>query len=582
MVQFDRNIQPWLESINEALKSSQSDIILACSAIKASYRSRLVAYLHRDIHWIHLQCDKITLAERLSHRKGHFFNPNLLSSQLATYEVSLYGLHINAADSHEIILKKINDYIQIPKSSIGLIGLGVMGTSLARNIASKGHTIAIYNRHVSESEEEIAKKAVSSYTELSQAYAFDDLVAFCDRLSSPKNIIIMVNAGKAVDDIIGQLIPLLHPGDCILDGGNSHYHDTERRIKHLNEYNIRFLGCGVSGGEEGALLGPSIMAGGNEEGYDSMAPILTSISARNDQDELCCTYVGQGGSGHFVKMVHNGIEYAEMQLIAEIYSVLRYSCAKSTDEIADILNYWNGGHVSSYLLEIMVDILRYRDHDGQPLIDKIYDSAGSKGTGSWTTAAALDLGEAIPTLTQALYERFISTRVDQRQEMNRLYTHEPKNHSIDINALRDVYYFAKIMNHHQGLALISRASEAYKWDIELASLLQTWSAGCIIRSAFIDACRQNLASHKDILTIPDIVVWINLHRSDIQATISILSTIQAPTPVIQSSLQYFKSITAHRSSAYIIQAQRDYFGAHTYTRIDDANGISHHTIWKNK
>ena len=579
----DQDREPWLTAINEFIKEKlrSESLVIASSALREKYRKLLSAGIDgHSLIWVHLQGSYEVVYQRMSERKGHFMNADMLRSQFETYEEPERGIKININQDPDQIIRQIMSAIEIDKSDVGLIGLGVMGTSLARNIARKGFSISIFNRHVDGSEEGVAKKMSEQYTELHQSKPFDDMEGFIASLSSPKKIILMVNAGKAVDDVIGKLLPLLQPGDVIVDGGNSHYKDTGNRQKKLFTGGIHFVGAGVSGGEEGALLGPSIMPGGSRQGFELVKDVLLAIAARNELNEICCDYIGDGGAGHFVKMVHNGIEYAEMQLIAEFYSHLRYDQGKVPEEIADIFEGWNKGDAGSYLLGITTDILRYKDADGLPLLDKISDEAGNKGTGSWTTITACELGVPVPAMTEALFSRYLSSFKTDRSRYADLYDINSDRVFIESENLLHTYMFCRIINHYQGIKLIREASDHFGWQINTDALLRIWSGGCIIRSALLAILRKEwLNCHEDIMEHPYARNLINNNLGEIKDTVSKWSLSARAYPVTTSCLDYFKGMILPRSNAYLIQAQRDYFGAHTYKRTDDPSGVPHHTKW---
>jgi 6-phosphogluconate dehydrogenase len=456
-----------------------------------------------------------------------------------------------------------------------------MGTSLARNIAGKGFPISIYNRHIESQEFDVAIKARNYHPELYSALAFDDLFQFVNSLEKPRKIFLMVNAGKPVDEMIQALVPILEKGDLIIDGGNSHFEDTERRLAALKNSGVIYLGCGVSGGEEGALKGPAIMPGGTRDAYLLVESILTTIAAKNSRGEVCCDYIGDGGAGHFVKMVHNGIEYGEMQLIAEVYSLLRQQ-GKTLEEISSVFAEWNKNENQCYLLEITAEIIKVKDIDGQPLIDKILDSSGNKGTGSWTTIAACTLGVPVPTLTAALFARYSSSFLHLRENLHSKY---PKNESQlptpHIPELEQSLLFARIINHCQGLNLIREASMKYGWNINLKSLLKTWTGGCIIRSELIEKLRSiKPDSHENLLMAEEIAKLLNNSIYAFGKVATFMADSPLPYPCFSATNEYFKGISAVKTNASLIQAQRDYFGAHTFKRTDDPNGKSFHHNWQ--
>ncbi len=582
---------PWLEAINQHIRQvgATRPMVLACSALKTQYRRILTQHIPPDdIMWVHLQGDYDIIYDRLIKRTEHYMSAAMLRSQFDTYEPPEDGLLISI---HQDITNIIQQIISAMNSQtatqqhvcvadVGLIGLGVMGTSLARNIAQKGFSVALYNRHLPPREVQVAHKVVEQYAELQQAYPFDHLPDFIQSLQKPRKIILLISAGEAVDDIITQLSPLLDAGDIIVDGGNSHYQDTERRQKQLIIKGIALIGTGVSGGEAGALESPSIMPGGSETAFNNIQVILQAIAAKNEQGEICCNYMGTGGAGHFIKMVHNGIEYAEMQLIAEIYSYCRYQQGQTLQEIADLFTQWNREDTESYLLQITSSILKHKDSDGLPLIDKIADVAANKGTGSWTTIAACEAGVPIPAIAEALFARYTSAWKAERTQYHKMYKINHHDINITPNALWQAYMFARIMNHHQGLALIQRVSAEQGWGTDLAAALTNWTSGCIIRSQLLHIIKNGLSDYDyDVMRHPYVQSFLQEHINAIHETI--INMIAAPQalPVLSACLAYFKQLITLRSNAYLIQAQRDYFGAHTYQRVDDPDHKSYHTNW---
>jgi 6-phosphogluconate dehydrogenase len=579
----DQDREPWLGNINQLIrdKSATETVIIGCSALKERYRKILSAGIDPSmLKWVHLQGDYDLIHQRMSERPGHFMSAAMLASQFEAYEPPRGGLMIEVQQSIEKIIDRIMSSIEKGYSDVGLVGLGVMGTSLARNIARSGFSISIFNRHIAGKEEGIAGKMAALYPELNRSQPFDDLQAFVASLKTPRKVVLMVNAGSAVDDVVAQLKPLLEHGDVIVDGGNSHFRDTASRQRSLAADGIHFVGTGVSGGEEGALLGPSIMPGGSLEGYQLIKDILQAIAARNESGEVCCDYIGEGGAGHFVKMVHNGIEYAEMQLIAEIYSHLRNDQLKTPDAIADIFERWDRVEAGSYLLGITADILRFKDIDGSSLIDNIADVAGNKGTGGWTTMAACEMGVPVPAMTEALFSRYLSSFKEDRTGYSQLYSSRHHTLIIEETSLLHTYMFCRIMNHHQGMKLIGEASDNFGWGINTAVLLRIWSAGCIIRSTLLATLREGWDfAGADAMKHPYVKDLINGHIAGIKDTVSKLALSAQAYPVTSSCLEYYKGMISSRTNANIIQAQRDYFGAHTYQRTDDASGMPHHTKW---
>lgn len=369
------------------------------------------------------------------------------------------------------------------KSTFGIIGLGVMGKSLGLNIAEKGFGISVYNRADS-GEEKIVTQFLNENNSFPNIAGFTNIEKFIASIERPCKILIMIKAGNAIDSVIQQLIPFLSKGDILIDGGNSHFSDTNKRSKYLAAMNIHFVGCGVSGGEEGARKGPSIMPGGTPESYQMIAPILETIAAKDINNKPCCTYIGPEGAGHFIKMVHNGIEYVEMQLLAEIYAML--SITHTNDEIAYLLKTWNNTDLSSYLLEITINILQKKEGN-QYVLDTILDTAGNKGTGSWSSKTAFDLGTVNTMMSSAVFARYISSFKEKRKSLSTLINYSSKSlEKPNLESLKNTYKFARIINHHQGFELIRIASQEYNWDLNLSEIARIWTNGCIIRSDFME------------------------------------------------------------------------------------------------
>ncbi len=578
----DDDRRPWLDTLNSILiRSSDKGIVLACSALKESYRQRIAKNLSDQLRWVVLHGDFNLIQKRMESR-DHFMPSNLLRSQFKTWEEPEYGIKINVKNNPtEIIQTVIENLDMEQKAKIGLIGLGVMGKSLSRNIARRGIKVSVYNRHVTGSEEGVAENFVQAYDEMASSDGYDDIKQFVDSLASPKAVFLMVNAGPAVDSVIQELVPLLDEGDLIIDGGNSHYKDTERRFHDLKDKGIGYIGSGVSGGEEGALNGPSIMPGGGADAYDKVKDILTAITAVDDDGTKCCAYIGAGGAGHFVKMVHNGIEYGEMQLIAEVYGLLRHHMNYTPEQISKLFDEWGQTECGSYLLEITAVLLKKKEGE-RHLIDLILDKAGNKGTGGWTTVAAIELGVAIPTLTAALFARYQSAQYDQRQKASSIYSNSNSSIQIDSEQLRLAYQVARIINHHQGYDLIAAASKEYDWGINYRELSRIWTNGCIIRSKLMVQISGFDFTEPDLLLQAPLQEYVQEHKSKLQNIISESTKCGISAPCFFSSLSYLNGYTEHRSLANMIQAQRDFFGAHTYERVDAVRGEKFHTNWLEK
>ena len=466
-------------------------------------------------------------------------------------------------------------------AQIGVIGMAVMGSNLARNFANHGYRTAIYNRTFARTEQVLAQHPQAGFV------ASQSLEDFVDSLERPRRMVIMVKAGAGTDAVIDALIPLLEPGDIVVDGGNAFFQDTRRREQRLREHDLHFVGAGISGGETGALEGPSIMPGGSQHAYAHIGAMLEEISAKvGPQAEPCCTYIGTDGAGHFVKMVHNGIEYGDMQLIADAYAVLSQIAGRSNEEMATIFAGWGAGKLSSYLIEITSEILRHREPSGDYLIDKILDAAGQKGTGKWSVINSLEYGEPLGLIATAVYERSLSSGVDLRREASELYPREARQQSdfteADVLALERTLYASKIVSYAQGFSLLSEASRANGWGLDLASIARIWRNGCIIRSSFLNdiaAAYQAEPELKNLLLAPYFHREVEEARRDWRQTVANAFLQECSVPAFASALSYFSSLTTRRLPANLVQAQRDFFGAHTFERVDQPRGQFFHENW---
>lgn len=576
----DQDRWPWLDRIVSHYEVwKKQGAVLACSALKASYRARLKVD-QTTVKTIYLSADFDTISLRLSRRKGHFFNPDLLQSQFDTLEIPTEGIICDATASQEHIINEIMDIVsKEAKSELGLIGLGVMGKSLARNFAKHNISLSVYNRHLAGVEENVAVQFVTAHKELAYSKGYDNLEAFVKGLASPRIIFLMVPAGQAVDKVIDNLLPYLSQGDVIMDGGNSHYKDTQKRFDLLKNKGIHFLGVGVSGGEKGALKGPSIMPGGTIEAYKAVGKYLEAIAAKDDRGEPCCTRVGNGGSGHFVKMIHNGIEYAEMQLIAEVYDVLKTNLSLDNATIAGHFKQWNEGALGSYLLEISSTILTKKEGNSY-LIDVILDKAKQKGTGGWSTTAALEIGASLDTIAQSVMARIVSGYKEERVVGEELYALlRKRDENISLQTIEQAYKTARIINHGIGIESLRKASTEYDWDLNLAEITRIWTNGCIIRSEFMASLEPILkGSEASLFLLKDIQVQISDGLDSLIQFCTAAMRGRTATPVFCAASNYILSYTRASSSANMIQAQRDYFGAHTYERKDKAG--SFHTGWE--
>ncbi|MCL6661611.1 NADP-dependent phosphogluconate dehydrogenase [Paenibacillus amylolyticus] len=465
------------------------------------------------------------------------------------------------------------------KQQIGVIGLAVMGKNLALNIESKGFSVAVFNRSP-EKTNDLLKEAEGK--NLTGAFTIEE---FVESLESPRKILIMVQAGKATDATIEQLLPHLDQGDIIIDGGNAYFPDTQRRSKELEEKGFRFIGAGVSGGEEGALKGPAIMPGGQESAYQLVEPILTAISAKVG-DDACSTYIGPDGAGHYVKMVHNGIEYGDMQLIGEAYHLLKSVLNVSVEELHEIFTEWNQGELDSYLIEITADIFsKYDPETGKPMVDVILDAAGQKGTGKWTSQSALDLGVPLSMITESVFSRFLSAMKDERVAASKILS-GPATEAFSgdkkafIENVRKALFASKIVSYAQGFAQMRAASDEYGWDLKYGNIAMIFRGGCIIRSQFLQNIKEAYdkdAALKNLLLDPYFQNIVESYQGAWREVIAAAVKQGIPVPGFSSALSYYDSYRTERLPANLLQAQRDYFGAHTFKRVDKEG--SFHFQW---
>ena len=466
------------------------------------------------------------------------------------------------------------------KADIGLIGLAVMGENLVLNMESKGFTVAVFNRTTSKVTDFINGRAKGK--NIIGTYSIEEL---CASLSKPRKVMLMVKAGQPVDDFIEKLLPHLEEGDVIIDGGNSHFPDTARRCKYVESKGLLYIGTGVSGGEEGALNGPSMMPGGSPAAWPIVKPILQSICAHVG-DDPCCDWVGEGGAGHFVKMVHNGIEYGDMQLICEAYQLMRDVLGMSADEMHEVFAEYNKTELDSYLIEITRDILAYKDTDGAPIVNKILDTAGQKGTGKWTGIAALDEGIPLTLIGEAVFARCLSAMKEERVNASKVFPHEKPVFEGDkkafIEDIRKALYAAKIISYAQGYTLMRSAAKTYGWKLNYGGIALMWRGGCIIRSVFLGKIKEAFDKNPELSnllldpyfeeTVKTLVpAWRNVAATAVRCGV--------PVPAMCSALNYFDGYTTENLPANLLQAQRDYFGAHTYERVDQPRGEFFHTNW---
>jgi 6-phosphogluconate dehydrogenase len=466
------------------------------------------------------------------------------------------------------------------QADIGLIGLAVMGQNLVLNMSDHGYRVAVYNRSPEKTRHFIEGPADNRA--ISGCYSLEELVA---SLNAPRKVMLMIRAGSAVDQLIEQLTPLLEPGDIIIDGGNSRFTDTNRRVKAVADSGLRFLGCGISGGEEGARHGPSIMPGGDVSAWPEVREIFQSIAAKVD-GQPCCQWVGEAGAGHYVKMVHNGIEYGDMQLISEAFHLMQRGLGLEVEQMQQVFADWNKGVLDSYLVEITAEILQQRDTDGLPLIDKILDSAGQKGTGKWTGISALDLGIPLTLIGEAVFARCLSALKEQRLRAEEIYATERiifRGDDIQaVSDLHDALYASKIISYAQGYMLMQEAAREYGWNLSYGDIALMWRGGCIIRSRFLGNIKDafdNDAALENLLLDEFFITAIKQCLSGWRKTVARGIELGLPLPALSSALAFFDGYRCGRLPANMLQAQRDYFGAHTYERIDRPRGERFHTDW---
>lgn len=464
------------------------------------------------------------------------------------------------------------------KSQIGVIGLAVMGENLVLNMESKGYKVSVFNRTYS-----VTERFVTGRAQNKKIAGFQTLKEFTDSLESPRKVMLMVRAGDAVDQLMETLFPLLDKGDIIIDGGNSNHADTTRRVKYAESKGFLYVGTGISGGEEGALNGPSIMPGGSTEAWPYIRDIFRNISAKAEDGSPCCEWIGPQGSGHFVKMVHNGIEYGDMQLIAEAYSVMKEMADLPNEKMAEIFDIWNSSKLQSYLIEITAQILKYKEENGDYLIDKILDRAGQKGTGKLSVFNAMDLGLPLNLISSAVFERSLSYRKEIRVKASEFYKRAPGKYAIpEPQEIHDSLYASKLISYAQGFDLLKSASNEYKWNLNLASIARIWRNGCIIRSVFLNKIAKAFEKNHKLENL----LMDKYFRDEIMTSLPAWSSLTAKAaigglslPAFSSALNYFYSFTTEKLPANMIQAQRDYFGAHTFERTDMASGEYFHENW---
>ncbi len=611
---------PWLKNLAKAAQENESTgFVMACSALKGSYRNILKSLVNNELQIVFLDGNFETIKNRMEARAGHFMPAALLQSQFDTLEKPETNLQFDIGQAPDFIIKTILEKLKKEQlADIGIIGLGVMGKSLARNFASRNIPTAVYNVPF-KGEENVVNDFVQKFPESNFLFG-NDLSDFIKKIKTPRCVLLMIKSGEPVDEMIEKLLPHLEKEDMIIDAGNSLFKDSIRRFDYLKNKEIEFVGMGVSGGEEGALKGPSIMPAGSASAKNRLLPMLQKIAAIADE-KPCVQWIGNDGAGHFVKMVHNGIEYADMQLLTEVYAIGKNILKFSNPQIADELEQWKSTLHNSYLLDITIDILRFEEN-GESLLEQILDVAGHKGTGLWTVKEALDLGVPIPTIGAAMDERILSSKKELRGKISkqlisnntkesqreatsplergapigtgcvtpdtdntpRLLSQPPlsRGDAPQLGGIKDLFLFARLIALAEGLDLIKTAAKKYDWKIDIAQVAQLWRGGCIIRS---DMLKLVIEAFEKEPNAPHLFAtkvfndFIKEHPGNIAETFGEVSKAAVPIPALSAAMNYYKSLKINYLAINLIQAQRDYFGAHTYKRLDNKEQ-SFHTNWK--
>ncbi len=594
----DADRVPFLQAVAQALRLPADGVVVSCSALKRAYRDQIRA-IAGPVLFVLPELTPDALQTRMATRKGHFMPPSLLASQLAILQAPQddeLGMMVDGQLSTDQQVARVSERLQgfsdQGDCDMGLIGLAVMGENLALNLESHGFRLAVFNR-----EQDRMNEFQRGRGSGKSIHGTSDLAELVRRVARPRKIMLMIRAGVPVDETLAKLIPLLAPGDIVIDGGNSLYTDTIRRCQLLGSQGLLFVGTGVSGGEEGALKGPALMPGGHIAAWPALRPIFEAIAARAPTGEPCCHWMGADGAGHFVKMVHNGIEYGDMQLIAESYDVMRRLMGLDNEQMATVFAEWNRGELESYLIEITGDILRKRDATGQHQVDLILDTAGQKGSGKWAVNAALELGVPLTLIAEAVFARFSSARREERVAAAAKWPTSTaalrgaadlsnatamSDDAARVTDLRAALYVAKLVSYAQGFQLLRAAASAHGWQLNYGDIALTWRGGCIIRSRFLGEIKRAFDRNRELENLLFDEFFLQAVKAGTPAlrrVIAAASDAEIALPCFNAALAYLDSFRAAHSPANMLQAQRDYFGAHQYERVDRPRGDFFHTNW---
>lgn len=575
----DDDRKPWLETLaaEMALWEENGGAILACSALKEQYRKVLAAN-GALIYWFFLKGSADLISQRMAQREGHYMPASLLTSQMNTLEVPRYAEIISIEQQPEKIANDIMSKLENTKavSSFGIIGMGVMGSSLALNMADKNIKISIYNRTLEGVEEDVAKKLVDAHPEVEGILPFDNLERFVESIAQPRKILMMIPAGAVIDQQIARLLSFVDKGDVIIDGGNSFFEDSNKRMQYLQNQNIHFLGMGISGGREGALQGPSLMPGGSKEGYELARPYLEKIAGVDTSGKPCLHYIGPQGAGHFVKMVHNSIEYGEIQVLAEIYSLMRFGIGMSSDKIVERMKIWAKDGADSYLLNATIEILSQKE-GGELLLDQVQDIAGQTGTGRWAVSTAAKHGVPYAPLTAAVTARMISTHKQRRTYLAHKLPRQIGEVQVEeiIESLQEAYSMSRWVIHEIGFSLIKKVSEDEKWDLNMSAIARGWTNGSIIKSSLMEGLAEVFTESDSLFTSNAFQARLQHGAGELANVIGQGLKAGIAMPVMSAAINYYYAVSTEDSTANLVQSLRDYFGEHGCLKVGDDTGTKH-------